>query len=109
MFENGSCVYRYAITGHHGQADAFAEPRIANWKCGRLLYRSVAQCQRLDTGGMNVAAAADDNILLAAGDPEITCLVDPAEIAGHEPALRVECCFRRLLVVEIAKHQAGAT
>ena len=45
--------------------------------------------------------------LLAAGDMEIACLVDPAEVAGHKPATRVERRFGRLLVVEISEHQTG--
>jgi hypothetical protein len=42
----------------------------------------VPQRQRLDAGRMDVAAAADDHLLLAPGDAEIACLVDPAEVAG---------------------------
>ena len=61
-----------------------------------LRYASCRSARRLDTGGMDVAAAYD-HILLAAGDTEITALVDPAEIAGHEPALRIERIFGRLL------------
>src|SRR4051794_11937268 len=57
---------------------------------------------------MNVAPAADDHILLSAGKMEIARVVEPAEVAGHEPALRVERRLRRALVIEIAEHQAGA-
>jgi hypothetical protein len=35
--------------------------------------------------------------------------IDPAEIAGHEPALRVERGVGGRLAVEITEHQAGAT
>jgi hypothetical protein len=80
----------HVTTRHYGQADAFAQPRIGNRKCRRLLDRVVPQRQRLHAGRMDVAAAAYDHILLAAGDTEIACFVDPAEIAGHVPALRVE-------------------
>jgi hypothetical protein len=48
------------------------------------------------------------NILLTAGDVQVARLVDPAEVAGDKPALRVECRLGRFLVVEIAEHQAGA-
>src|SRR6201997_5673395 len=102
MFENRLRVDLRVTPRHYGQADAFAEPRIANRKCRRLLDRIVPQRQRLDRRWMDVATATYDHILLAAGDVEIACLVDPAEIAGHKPALRVERLFGRLLVVEVA-------
>src|SRR3954464_12012699 len=57
---------------------------------------------------MDVAAAADDHILLAAGDAQIARLVDPPEIASHKPAGGVERGLGSRLVVEIAQHQAGA-
>src|SRR5205823_4986227 len=57
---------------------------------------------------INVAAAADDHILLAAGDPQIARLVDLSEIAGHKPSCGVERGLGSRLVVEIAEHQAGA-
>ena len=107
VFENRLRVDPHVATRHHSQADALAEPRIANRKCRRLLDRIVPQRQRLDAGRMDVATATYDHILLAAGDMEIACLVDPAEVAGHKPALRVERRFGRLLIVEIAEHQAG--
>ena len=58
--------------------------------------------------GMNVVAAADDEVLLAADDFEIAVFVEPAEIARHKPAVTVERILGRALVVEIAQHQAGA-
>src|SRR6201989_2562647 len=39
---------------------------------------------------------------------QIPGIVEPAEIPGHEPALRIERDLGRGLVVEIAEHQAGA-
>src|SRR5215471_11905414 len=108
MFENRVQVDLHIAARHHGQADALAEPRIGDRKRRRLLDTLVPQRQRLDAGRMDIAAAAYDHILLAAGDTEIACLVDPAEVASHEPALHVERRFGRLLVVEIAEHQTGA-
>src|SRR4051812_36484222 len=57
---------------------------------------------------MDVAAAADDHILLAAGDAQIARLVDPPEIASHKPLRGVERGLGSCLIVEIAEHQAGA-
>src|SRR5215813_14881723 len=108
MFEKRPWVDLHVTPCHYCQADAFAEPSIANRKCRRLLDRSVPLRQRFDACRMDIAATADDHVLLAAGDTEIARLVDPAKIAGHKPALRVERRLSRLLVVEIAEHQAGA-
>src|SRR3954470_24450551 len=57
---------------------------------------------------MDVAAAADDHILLAAGDAQIARRVDPPEIAGHKPPGGIERGLGSSLVVEIAQHHAGA-
>src|SRR5215208_7739748 len=68
----------------------------------------MAQRQLLDPRGIDLAATAVDHILLAAGNAQIAGIVEPAEIAGHEPAGGVERRLGRKLVVEIAEHQAGA-
>src|SRR5215472_1104731 len=57
---------------------------------------------------MDVVAAANNQIPLAADDLEIAAWVEAAEIAGEEPAAAVERTFGRLLIVEIAEHQTGA-
>src|SRR5262249_61723275 len=72
------------------------------------LHGSMAGGQRLDPRRIDIVAAANDHVLLAPGDAQIAVLVDPAEIAGHEPAVAIERFFRRLLIVEIAEHEAGA-
>src|SRR3954453_22093774 len=66
------------------------------------------QHQRLDRRRIDLAAAADDQIFLAAGDAQVAYLIDAAEVAGHKPSRRVECGLGRRLIVEIAEHQAGA-
>src|SRR6516225_5649906 len=53
-------------------------------------------------------AAADDDVLLTADDAQIALPVQPTEIAGHEPAMRVKRRRGGRRVVEIAEHQAGA-
>src|SRR4029077_1173514 len=63
----------------------------------------------LDARRVDVATAADDHILQTPGDTQVAGVVHPAEVAGHEPAVRVERGLSRRLVVEIAEHQAGAT
>src|SRR5580692_12636357 len=67
MFENRHRLEWHAVQGHDREADALAEPCIANRECRRLFDRIMPQRERLDGGRMNVAAAADDHILLTAG------------------------------------------
>ena len=52
-------------------------------------------------------AATDDQILGAAGDPEVAVLVEPAEVAGVDP---IPVDERALVVcfVEIAAEHAGS-
>ena len=40
--------------------------------------------------GMDVVAAADDEVLLASDDLQVAALVEAAEVAAHEPAAGVE-------------------
>src|SRR5580693_5161909 len=67
MFENRPRFESHAVPRHDREADALAEPCIANRECRRLFDRIMPQRERLDGGRMNVAAAADDHILLTAG------------------------------------------
>src|SRR5208282_2325211 len=84
------------------------EPRIGNREgCGPL-DRVVTRRQRLDARRINIMAATDDDVLLAADDSQIAALVHPTEVASHEPAIRIERGLGGRLIVEIAEHQAGA-
>src|SRR5206468_10924612 len=90
-------VFRYASRGqifedpvrvrlpvparHDGKTDALTEPRIGKRESRGLRDRLMAQCQRLDRRRVDVAPAADDHVLLAAGDAQITRFVEPPEIA----------------------------
>src|SRR5262245_31426691 len=57
----------------------------------------------LDLAGGDVLAAADDQILLAAGDEEVAILVDPSEVAGVQPAVDDGGAGRLFLLV-VALH-----
>src|SRR5262249_60423731 len=46
--------------------------------------------QVLDLARTDVLALADDDVLLAAGDPEIAIAVERAQVAGAEPAVAGE-------------------
>ena len=73
MFENRPRFESHAVPRHDREADALAEPCIANRECRRLFDRIMPQRERLDGGRMDVAAAADDHILLipASCDPQM--------------------------------------
>src|SRR3954452_20355784 len=66
----------------------------------------MAEHDLLDRCRINVVAAADHEILGAAGDPEITVSIEPAKIAGIDPDLVDESTLV-VLVVEIAAEHAG--
>ena len=82
-------VRRQRLSGaqHHREADLFAEPRIGDRDGGSALNRRMLQRQRLDPRRVDVVAAANDDVLLAAGDAQIAIGVERTEIAGHEPAV----------------------
>ena len=93
---------------HHGEADALAQPVVGDGYCRGPLDTGVAHRELFDPRRVDIVAAADDDLLLAPGEAEISVLVDPAHVAGHEPAVVVETRFGGELVVEIAEHQACA-
>ena len=72
---------------HHGEADLLAEPRVRDRDRGDALDRRMPHGEGLDARRIDVVAAADDDVLLAAGDAQVAVRVEPAEIAGHEPAV----------------------
>ena len=68
----------------------------------------VCREHRLHLGGVHVEAAADDHVLLPAHDEEVSIVVNPAEVAGGEDAVR-EHRACRLLVVEVSRHDVAST
>src|SRR5262245_54819215 len=58
----------------------------------------------LDLFRRDVLAAADDQVLDAAGDSEVAVGVDAGFVAGAKPAIRVDRRTRRLRVVVVALH-----
>src|SRR6516164_11344339 len=96
------------IPQDHGETNLFAEPLVGDREGGTAGDRGVAHRHILDPRRMNVVATPDDQVLLAADDIEAALVVEPAEIAAHEPSRSVERLLGRLLVVEIPQRQAGA-
>src|SRR5208337_3350807 len=72
---------------------------------GRVRLQSV-----LDDLGIDVVSAADDELLLATGEPEIAASVPPAEVAGVEPPLAVDIDPNAFVVtrIEIAREDVRA-
>ena len=58
--------------------------------------------------GIDVEAAADDQVLAAAQDMDIAARVDHAEIAGDEEAIGAELGLRLLRIAPIALEDVGA-
>ena len=78
------------LADHRGEAD------------GRMLEQDL-----LDRRGIDVVAAADHQVLGAAGDPEEAVGIEPAEIAGIDP-MAVDEGTLVMRGVEIAGEHAGA-
>ncbi len=74
---------------HHHGAGPLAEPRVGIGDDRHLGDGRMAVEQRLDLDDGDVLAAADDDVLGPAGDAHIARLVEPGEIAGIEPPLRI--------------------
>src|SRR5216684_4343015 len=102
------CLGAGSLVKYDRQAHLLAEPLIGDREGSNAGHGGMAHREVLDPGRVDVVAAADDQILLAADDFEAALFVEPPEIARHEPAAAVERILGRLLVVEIAEHQAGA-
>jgi hypothetical protein len=64
--------------------------------------------QILDVRGVDVVAAADDQVFLAPDDLQIALGVEAPEVAGEKPAARVERILGGALVVEVAERQQRA-
>ena len=62
----------------------------------------------LDLGGVHVLAAADDDVLQAVDDVQVSVLVEPAHVAGSEPAVVGQRGRGRLGVVEVAAEHGRA-
>ena len=71
-----------ALVKNDRQADLFAEPAIGDGERRDAGHRRVPHRQILDPRRIDVVAAADDQILLAADDFEAALVVEPAEIAA---------------------------
>src|SRR6185437_3001183 len=86
-----------------GEAD-LPEPRV-----GHAAHHGLRDCWMLtdetfDLGGIGIGAADDEHLLEPAGDLQILGCVEPAEVAGAEPAIGRDGGSRRLLILEIALH-----
>ena len=94
--------YRTSVVGGASELAVLLNgQQVGNAIPRSVFFRDVAP------GKYSVTTAMSSQVVkfeLAAGDTKIACLVDPAEVPGHEPALRVKRLFGRLLVVEIAEH-----
>ena len=61
----------------------------------------------LDRHRVDVVAAADDQVLGPAGDPQVAVRVEPAEVAGVDPA-RLDEGAAVVRVAQVAGEHAGA-
>ena len=79
-----------------------AEPLVGHAEHRHFGDRRAGVAGRLDLGGGDVLAAADDDVLLAVDDEQITVLVEIADVAGADVAVGGEQRLGRLRVAPIA-------
>ena len=79
-----------AGASNDGQADLLAQPIMGHRVGGDLEHAGVAQRQFLYAGGVDVMAAAYDQVLLAPDDAQRALAVELPQVAAHEPAVGVE-------------------
>src|SRR6478752_2943784 len=86
------------------RADLLAERLVRYAYHRRLRYGGVLVEDFLDLARVHVEPAADDQLLHPVHDEEIAVLVDPADIATAEPAVRRDRRGRRIRQIPVALH-----
>ncbi len=99
---------RAAGPQHHREAYFLAKPPIGHRQRRCTRDSRVLHGEIFDPRRINVVTAANDQVFLAAGNLEITVLIDTAEVSGHEPAFSVERIVICALIVEVTQHEAGS-
>src|SRR6267142_4241084 len=108
MLEHSIGGHSLAHAGDQSEAHFLSQAFVGNAERRSLEDRWVAVREVLEPSTMDIVAAADDEILLAADEAQAPTLVERAEVPGHEPAIPIEGFFRGDLVVEIAEHEQRA-
>ena len=74
---------------HHERAGALPKSRVGNAHEGDRLHGRMAEQETFDLDDRDVLAAADDDVLGAAGNADVAVGIHPGEISGLEPAVFV--------------------
>ena len=86
MLEELHAAHGGAVARDDGEAHALAQTVVRDGIGGGLEHARVLQREVFDVRGMDVVAAADDEVFLAADDLQIAVRVEAPEVAAHEPA-----------------------
>src|SRR5690349_4819543 len=97
------------LVRHHARARALAGARVSDAHDRDLAHERVAVEQVLDLTRAQLLTRADDDVLDAALDREVALVVQLAEVAGPEPAVRGEgvALERRIAVAHEELRPAG--
>jgi hypothetical protein len=90
--------------GHHDRDRDLAVGGVGAGDDGGVGDRGVAEQQRLQLGGGHLVGADLDELLEPVGAEHVAVVVDPAEVAGVQPAAGVERLGGRRGVVQVALH-----
>jgi len=106
--DHGVAVDAGARPGNDHRHAHFAEVRVRHAHQRAFGHAGQLVDVALDLGRVDVVAATDDQVLAAADDVDITALVDPADVAGLEPAVGSEFFFRLFRHAPVALEDVGA-
>src|SRR5882672_9675124 len=87
-------------------ADIFAEPRMRHGEGRCLAHRGMAEQRLLDVVGRDLLAAAIDDLLGTADDPQEAVSVDAAQVAGRQPAVLEATGYAVDIAEKVTGHDA---
>src|SRR4051812_15167392 len=109
MVQQNAAGQRYTIAWDDCQTHAFAQSSVGYGVSSRLEHTGMFDRQILDVGRMDVVPAADDQVLFAPDDSQVSSLIERPQISAHEPAFGIESVLGGDLVIEIPQHEQCAS
>ena len=96
--EGAQVVGGRVVAQHHPRRDVLAQDGVRDARHGGLDHGGMLEEGGLHLAGHHVVAAPDDDLLLAADDPEVAVAVDVAEVPALQPSVDPAVVGARLLV-----------
>jgi hypothetical protein len=74
---------------------------VGHRDCGDLEHRRMRARQVLDPRRVDIAPAANDDVLFATDDTQASTRIERAKITGHEPTTAIERLLGGLLIARV--------